>query len=77
MPPWFYVSFYFHLPPFENELHRISSILKYTAVTNALCLQQKAGMMQKKNLVLRSHEAVAMKYLSIMLSVEAHCTSMY
>lgn len=74
-----------YLPPLQNELHHISSILKYTTITNALCLQQRAGMKQKKtkqkktnqDLVLRSHEAVAMKYLSIKLSVEAHCTSMY
>jgi len=69
-------------PP-QNELLRISSILKYAAVTNALCLQQKAGMMQKneeeeeekrkeeRDLVVRSHEAVAMKYLSITLSVRS------
>lgn len=36
-----------YLPPLQNELHHISSILKYTTIRNALCLQQRAGMKQK------------------------------
>lgn len=57
----------------SHDIHPSSS----TQPSSVLCVYSKKLEWKKNCLVSWPHEAVAMKYLPVKFSVEAHCTSMY